>query len=290
MTRRTQLQSLACGYCEFPLLPSAERCPRCRLELAQCPVCELLPERDGRQAAGRPPAKWFQRKGPFCHCDRCGTRQLRLRHRPSLQDLDGNVCSNLYGCPAGGLLVSPEIAVLLPPGCIVCPVCHDVDRPPVDLLAFLGDVRRCASCIAAMGDPREWSTEQLAGQASLNGELAAHLERIHLQTHTCRMCGRGPGKPSGNPVREAIVEGAALELSRFLWIGKQDEEARRLTREYWRVLGPDWPRHRRREAAEVLVAQTDPRHHHNLSLRLEMLLESLDPKDTATGADGVMPA
>ena len=263
------LPTLPCGCCGFPLAPTARRCPRCRLDVAACPVCEVIPECDPCFGAARPPEAWLHSHGSHIACQRCATLQFPLRHGADLEDVDGLVCRNVYGCPIGGGLASPDLLVLVAPGLETCPVCEDPRLLPIGFRAFLAEVRRCGFCSTALGDPRHWDTSGLdQGVSVVEDEQSVRLGAINAQKHVCRLCSRGgpPSQKGGLPAEE--VQLAALELGKALWVAKSTPAACRWLQDYWRGFLPplDPP-----EIKALLLRQTGERLRASLCARLDSL-------------------
>ena len=265
--------NLPCGCCGFPLAPAARHCPRCRLRVGVCAVCEVVPRRGLDFGAARPPEAWLHRRGSHVACERCATVQFPLHHGADLEDLDGLVCRNVYGCPIGGGLASTDLLALVAPGLKVCPVCEDPYLLPIGLRAFTAEVCRCAFCSTALGDPRHWGTASLEHGVEVEKTvLSDRLEAMTRQAHVCRLCARGgvASSTKGSPTPEERL--AALELGKGLWVAKSVEAAGRWLEQHWRGFTSPLDG---RKIQELLISQTGQRSRASLRVRLKKLAHVL---------------
>lgn len=169
-----------CGYCEYPLEKIDDKCPRCQQDLEDCPVCGAERHRKSLRTEIDPVTGGRT-------CSVCGVTRISFGER-RISDLRGSFCTNIYGCPAGGLLLRTEEFAILPHDATLCPICRSADLPPADVRTFTHLLNSCWFCNTCFGAPdfwrRGWST---AGNPN--------LEKVREALRTtadppCRLCGR----------------------------------------------------------------------------------------------------
>ena len=138
----------ACGHCHYPILADQAQCPRCRRELETCPCCNAL--RHVRSPRHDPDPETEIKT-----CSVCGVRRVPFGSREHV-DLEGSFCTNIFGCPAGGLLLTTGEFALLPRGASLCPICRHESLRPLSVSAF-DDLREgCFFCRECFGERDSW--------------------------------------------------------------------------------------------------------------------------------------
>lgn len=193
-----------CGHCGYPIEPKERRCPRCRRELEDCPVCR-------ERTHSRTPKVPAQPTGGT-ECVVCGILRYPVGHC-SLVETDGAFCTNLYGCPAGGMLTSPDQVVYWPTDTPRCLVCKESELRPLPVTSFPHLVRRCLFCSAIFGIDHTWQIklEEEFGQIS-------RLPRVAASDAPCVLCGR-----NDDHTEEAFIRSNSVGP----W-GREAEERRRI--------------------------------------------------------------
>jgi hypothetical protein len=169
---------MACGHCDYPILADQAQCPRCRRELETCPCCNAL--RHVRSPRHDPDPETEIKTCPVC-----GVRRVPFGSREHV-DLEGSFCTNIFGCPAGGLLLTTGEFALLPRGASLCPICRHESLRPLSVSAF-DDLREgCFFCRECFGERDSWK----AGWRlpSFGRDLAASFQMPPVDT--CPLCGR----------------------------------------------------------------------------------------------------
>ncbi len=166
-----------CGQCDFPLEAKDDSCPRCQRELEDCPVCRQRTHKRSpiEREPGRPQIAYC----PVCYITRHPIGWTKLA------SLDASFCTNLYGCPAGGLLLRTDELALLPCNASICPVCRDPDLRPLSSTSFQYLLRQCLFCSTLFGFGANWSrgwSDQPINRLS--------KDWVPTGTESCRLCGR----------------------------------------------------------------------------------------------------
>jgi hypothetical protein len=176
----TYLYKVLCGHCDYPIEDDDKLCPRCQLELEDCPVCREETHKKARKVSGDPltGAKT---------CPVCQTRRVPFGGQPLLE-IEGFFCRNLYGCRAGGLLLHNEEFAVLRANASRCPICKHEELTPLDMKIFLYLVSRCLFCNSVYGPlhswkQNEWSKTWVASVESLR-------ETSSNDVTPCNLCGR----------------------------------------------------------------------------------------------------
>ncbi len=169
---------LLCGRCEYPVAVDEKECPRCQVQLEDCPVCTQLKHRKAPKLEPRGIVR-----GKTCPV--CLVRRIPFGEA-TLSELKGSFCTNLYGCPAGGLLLQSGEFALLPEKTSLCPVCRDESILPLAVEALAYRLRRCLFCSTCFGPASTWAKGWLGGSAHLD-KLGQVLEQEQSE---CPLCGR----------------------------------------------------------------------------------------------------
>jgi len=181
-----------CGRCEYPIEPDEPRCPRCQEDLEDCPVCR-------RRSHKRAPKTSPLADGRH-QCTVCGIFRYPVGHQ-SLVETDGAFCSNLYGCPAGGLITHQDEIVYWPPDADVCQVCRNADLPPLPTASFTQVVRQCLFCSALFGLA---SSRRVMLREDF--DHVSELPHISATDSPCVLCGRNDDRSSEDTVRSNFVD------------------------------------------------------------------------------------
>jgi hypothetical protein len=173
-----------CSHCGYPLTPREACCPRCQRKLEECPVCSC--QRHVRVPCVEPDAQGARR------CPACGVRRLPFGDE-ALKDVEGRFCTNLYGCPAGGLLLRSDEFALLPADASLCPLCRDEHFRPLPVATFTYHVDHCQFCSTLYQSRTTWKASW-GHEPDLIGELG---QVAGAPLDTCVLCGRQDVKTEG---------------------------------------------------------------------------------------------
>jgi hypothetical protein len=136
-------------------------------------------------------------------CPVCGTRRHPFGYQ-SLSEIEGMFCTNLYGCPAGGLLLSNQEFAVLRPDASRCPVCKHETLKPLDLRTFIYLISQCVFCNGVFGTPSSWTPREWGKQWEVT------TDRLRLtpdrEYHPCPLCGREDNPLKGNSENVSEVE------------------------------------------------------------------------------------
>jgi hypothetical protein len=220
------IYEVLCGRCDYPIEADDERCPRCQVLLEDCPVCRDITHK-------RAPVMARDAKTGGKTCPVCDTRRYQFG-KQSLREIEGTFCTNLYGCPAGGLLLRTEEFAVLRPESSRCPVCKHESLKPLDLRTFIYLISQCVFCNSAFGIPSSWAP----GEWARNWDVTTDRLRStpHRDYHPCPLCGREDtlmGRSSSQPfdetsevkLRDKPSEPSDRELQVEMLIGDLGEEA-----------------------------------------------------------------
>jgi hypothetical protein len=266
-----------CGHCEYPVAAADTQCPRCQRYLEDCPVCSASRHRKSLRAVPDP------RTGARI-CSVCGVQRIPFGEEGSLA-VKGSFCTNLYGCPAGGLLLRTEEFAVLPPDATLCPICRSEAFPPLDLKAFRYLISRCLFCNTCLGPIPSWHkgwSERDEALLTLDGLRVPE----ELNDEPCPLCGRDdrPGEGEvihipGDRGHEREIEVSVpqylriVQLGRALILDKEETQSFRLTFDAWFDPLDTGPREERMSVArigELLLAGTlGAETHRVLKKRLE---------------------
>jgi hypothetical protein len=193
----TYLYKVLCGHCDYPIEEDDKLCPRCQLELEDCPVCRQETHKKARKIPGDPltGAKT---------CPVCQTRRIPFGGQPVLE-IEGFFCRNLYGCRAGGLLLRNEEFAVLRANASRCPICKHEELTPLDVKVFLYLISRCLFCNSVFGPLHSWKPKEWA--RDWEPSLASLREAGAGDPTPCILCGRRDrflAKSESNP--EDMVE------------------------------------------------------------------------------------
>jgi hypothetical protein len=173
------LYKVLCGHCGYPIEEGDEVCPRCQLELEDCPVCREETHKKARKTDRDPLTGALT-------CPVCHTRRIPFGGQPILE-VEGSFCRNIYGCRAGGLLLRNEELAVLRPNASKCPICKHEELTPLDVKIFLYLISRCLFCNSIFGPLHswqpQWSKDWEPSLKSL-GEVGAG------DPASCILCGR----------------------------------------------------------------------------------------------------
>jgi hypothetical protein len=233
---------ILCGHCGYPVADADGQCPRCQRMLEDCPVCSRARKRKPLRSEPSPEGEKT--------CSVCGIRRLPFGVE-ALRRVRASFCTNLYGCPAGGLLLRTEEVALLPPGATLCPICRNEAFPPHDILTFRHVVQRCLFCSACLGQLPAWPMDTASAKVDLleMGPLEPPADENH---EPCILCGRNDHFVEGEE-QAAYVQVAAeevivpqylsmVQLGRALALEKDDGHAFSLSFSHWfNALSPSPP-------------------------------------------------
>ncbi len=177
---------LTCGNCQFPITEDDPLCPRCQERLEHCPVCSDCTQ---TRAPKREPDHKGERTCPVCGVKRVAFGDLRL------SQLKGSFCGNIYGCPAGGLLLRTNEFALLPEKASLCPICRDESLRPFDVKTFSYHVSRCVFCSTCFRPASDWTRGWGEGHDNLDRVVRPQADR----DERCALCGRDDRQPGGPP-------------------------------------------------------------------------------------------
>jgi hypothetical protein len=178
---------ILCGHCDYPLEQADTECPRCRRALEDCPVCS---EKFHRKVTVAPPV---DSKSKAKLCPSCNVR--RVPFGISLAAERASFCTNLYGCPAGGMLLATTELAFLPENARHCPICHDSDLRPLPVATFLYHMRRCVFCCGLFAD-----RDSIRGWAGCEMSWRGRPQVVAGRQGPCPICGR-------NDVLEGSISG-----------------------------------------------------------------------------------
>lgn len=182
-----------CGHCEYPIEAKDQRCPRCQLELEDCPVCREQTHKKARKLPRDPVTGELE-------CPVCHTRKTPFGGLPVLE-IDGSFCRNIYGCQAGGLLLRTEELAVLRPGSSRCPICRHEELTPLDIKIFVYLVSRCLFCYSVFGPLQSWQPAKWARE--WEPSLRALSEVGAGDPGPCMLCGR---KDTFHPKGETVKD------------------------------------------------------------------------------------
>lgn len=188
-----------CGHCDYPLEAEDDLCPRCQRSLEDCPVCRYRWHKKAAKVAPHP-------QTGAVDCPVCRVRRLPLG-RVRWDDLEGSFCTNIYGCPAGGLMLRTGELALLPADASLCPICRHEKILPRPVRTFLHHLHRCLFCF-------EIFREALSGSGESWNTCSAPRRRAPQYEHddSCLLCGRHDDQLPGSGFVVSHFEGM-LELS-----------------------------------------------------------------------------
>ncbi len=229
-----------CGHCDFPLATDDDQCPRCQRFLEYCSACITVTHRKSLHAVPDPGTGGKR-------CSVCGVLRIPFG-RAELSAVKGAFCANLYGCPAGGLLLRTGEFAVLPQDASLCPICRDAAFKPLDLRVFLHLMSRCLFCNNCLGslllEERVWSDRE-AGLLAV-GRLQMPES---LNAQPCPLCARDdrPGEGETLAVIHVPEDGAGggrvevsasqyrrvVQLGRALIFAKEKGDAFGLTFATW---------------------------------------------------------
>ena len=174
----TYVYNVLCGHCGYPIEADDEVCPRCQLELEDCPVCRESKHMRARKISGD------ALTGKTCPV--CQTNRVPFGGTP-ITEIEGSFCRNLYGCRAGGLLLREEEFAVLRPHASGCPICHHEELTPLDVRTFLYHVSRCLFCHSVFGPLPAWTKGWSEDWDPAVGDLRPTGPR---DASPCILCGR----------------------------------------------------------------------------------------------------
>jgi hypothetical protein len=170
--------TVLCGNCQFPLAEEDEQCPRCQIPLEECAVCSATTHTRAPIAPADPYTG--AKRCPLCYVVRVPFgRQL-------VSEFEGCFCTNIYGCPAGGLLLQSEEFAVLQPKAIHCPICNNSGLRPLDLRNFIPLISRCIFCSTCFGLSHSW----YRGWSTSWDPKLLQSDETQPPAHPCPLCGR----------------------------------------------------------------------------------------------------
>lgn len=190
--------NVLCGHCEFPIEQEDDACPRCRRALEDCPVCR-------HRCHVRSPVERDDDQPQRVHCPVCLVDRFPVGWTV-LEDLPRSFCTNLYGCPAGGMLLSSDELAVLPANPSGCPVCEHPELTPKSVAAFRHHVSHCLFCSTLFAIDGVWSR----GWNEESLERLPEVSPEHGKTR-CLLCGRKDRKHEGEN-GELHVRSESLKL------------------------------------------------------------------------------
>lgn len=203
-----------CGHCDYPVEPTDEGCPRCQRELDDCPICV---RRTHRRAIKVVPD--VKRGGKVCPV--CGYRRFRFGER-SVTEIAGKFCGNLYGCPAGGMLIAAEELAILPEHASSCSLCRQQELPPLDVRTFIYLITGCTFCNTIFGSLPGWMTQS-------PDKWSPSIDKLRPATRKengpCPLCGR----------RDVVSEDGLRVTSAGIRLEALDRQLEMSVGEYLRV-------------------------------------------------------
>ena len=269
--------NVLCGNCEYPVADADNQCPRCQRFLEDCPVCSTRRHRKSLLAEPDP------RTGAKA-CSVCGVQRIPFGEDGSLV-IKGSFCTNIYGCPAGGLLLRTEELAVLPPDATLCPICREEAFPPLDLKTFRYLISRCLFCNNSLGPIPSWHH----GWSGRPEEFLT-LDNLRIpdafNSEPCPLCGRDDRPDGAESVQipgdrghERLLNVSVsqylriVQLGRALILDKEETQSFRLTFDAWfDPLDAD-PREERMSVARIgellLTGTLDAETHRILKKRLE---------------------
>jgi hypothetical protein len=229
---------LLCGHCEYPIAPEDPTCPRCQRKLEECPICS-------RTTHTRAPVVEPDPETGKKTCPVCRVRRIPFGAIP-LAEIVGSFCTNVYGCPAGGLLLKREEFAVLPSDVTLCPVCRNEELPPYDVRTFLYLRSRCLFCNTCFGGGTTW----VRGWSTSWHPTIDRIGEVEKTDQTlCPLCGRNDSLDREKQVvMSGTIDNQGLEatrsipvdqylrmaeLGRILILEKDDAEAFNKTFETW---------------------------------------------------------
>jgi hypothetical protein len=189
------IYTVLCGKCDYPIEAEDEVCPRCQVRLEDCPVC-----RDIRhtKAPKVEPCKDTGRRT----CPVCDTRRYPFGMQ-ALSEIEGMFCTNLYGCPAGGLLLKTQEFAVLRPEATLCPICKHPDLKPLDIRTFIYLITQCVFCNAVFGTPTHWD-DKWGTRLDVTTDLVMQTPKRDYSP--CPLCGREDEYPPGAGNVQILVD------------------------------------------------------------------------------------
>lgn len=179
---------LICGNCEFPIREEDDHCPRCQFELEKCPICS---DRTHSRAKVVPRESDGGLQCPVC-------RMRRMPDGLPLNSIGGSFCTNIYGCPAGGLLLKEDELAIIPDAAATrCPVCRHDALSPLGVRTFNYQTRRCLFCFNCFGPHLNLTGDRPSAVASARADKRTLFEPVELLQPNpetgegnCPLCGR----------------------------------------------------------------------------------------------------
>jgi hypothetical protein len=200
----TYIYKVLCGHCDYPIEEDDAQCPRCQLELEDCPVCREETHKKARKLPRDPLTGAVE-------CPVCHTRRVPFGGEPILE-VEGSFCRNIYGCRAGGLLLRNEELAVLRQNASRCPICKHEELTPLDVKVFLYLVSRCLFCNSVFGPLHTWQPKWSKDwEASLKS-----LSEVGVgDPASCILCGRRDKFHAKGKNLESKAEVAAEGRDRF---------------------------------------------------------------------------
>ncbi|MES1245346.1 MAG: hypothetical protein ABUT39_27330 [Acidobacteriota bacterium] len=278
------IYTVLCGRCDYPIEADDEVCPRCQSRLEDCPVCREIKH---TRAPWTEPCPTTGRKT----CPVCDTRRYAFGIQP-LSEVEGMFCTNLYGCPAGGLLLKTDEFAVLREDASTCPVCRHPELKPLNLRTFVYLISQCVFCNAVFGSPPSWRP----GWANQWDVTVDQVKSTPPRDYSpCPLCGREdtldrdarevemlidkPGELTG--VKEGLLTdlyARVAELGKILILENDDRSAARKMFKTWfnelNLLSHDSTITVERAGDHLLQGTRRPEVHKILRLRLDSLLKS----------------
>jgi hypothetical protein len=140
-------------------------------------------------------------------CEVCGVQRAPFGSRKH-NELDEAFCTNIFGCPVGGLLLPTGEFALLPRGASRCPICEHTTLKPLAVRSFGDQLKSCIFCRTCFGSEDSWKRRRK--DRTTPPELPAGFQAEPGEP--CLLCGRRDHRAKDS--KEIVVpqyDGAADE-------------------------------------------------------------------------------
>lgn len=228
--------TLLCGTCEFPVTKDDAQCPRCQRALELCPICSDRTHKKTTPATLRDGVKVC----PVCQCKRAQLGKVELH------ELEDYFCSNAYGCPAGGLLLTTDEYALLPEDSTTCRICRHEHLAPYAAGTFTFQVSRCLFCSTVFQNQESsdsgWGPGRFdalqkvvppkTGELKVPCALCGRLDRLNGESvDTTRLDLQGePAESLKVPIAQYLK---ICEIGRLMMLLQDDSEVSRRSFRIW---------------------------------------------------------
>lgn len=186
-----------CGRCDYPVEASEPQCPRCQKQLTDCPACSPRNHR-------RPVMSQRSADGSI-QCSLCHAMRHPIGHVPVLE-MAGSFCTNIYGCPAGGMLTRHDEAILWSSETRICPICRSRSLAPKPARTFAHLVRRCLFCSSIFGLDSSWRTRLTDGIDHIS-----EMADVAPSETPCTLCGRNDHRAEDGTIQVQVMDPWAMD-------------------------------------------------------------------------------